>query len=228
MSRPDLGPGFCHLDPTVSPRSGNLKTMRFLFQSRFTIVALTLTVLTIFAAAPAHAGFVEVGASGSYKKSNIGTNSFDESQSITGSFSYYFDESSALELSYTDGINRRIVGEGQQNGQLTNMYYKMLGLDLVMTIGAREATFRPYFKVGGVYIMDKRITTQYWSAGNYFTPSTVQDPSALVPSAGLGFKVSLGQGWSLKVGVEAWSSRSVTESPISIDYSGRLGLSFMF
>lgn len=202
--------------------------MRSHFRLRLGIVATAFAALSLFTAKPAHAGFIEIGASGSYKKSNIGSNSFDESQSITGSFSYYFDESSALELSYTDGINRRIIGEGQSDGQLTNMYYKMLGLDLVLTIGAREATLRPYFKVGGVYIMDKRITTQYWSGGNYFAPTTVQDPAALVPSAGLGFKLALSQSWSLKVGVEAWSSRSITEKPVTIDYSGRVGLSWMF
>ncbi len=174
------------------------------------------------------AGFVEIGGSGSYKKSNIGTDSFDESQSLTASFSYYFDESSALELSYTDGINRRLIGEGQPDGQLTNMYYKMVGLDLVLTMGTRESTVRPYLKIGGVYIMDKRIVTQYWSNGNAFPENTRQDPSALVPSAGLGFKLALTKSWSLKVGAEAWSSRSISEQPVTIDYSGRVGLSCMF
>ena len=178
--------------------------------------------------ARANAGFIEVGASGSYKRSNIGANSFDESQSITGSFSYYFDESSALELSYTDGINRRLIGEGQPNGQLTNMYYKMMGLDFVLTLGDRESTIRPYVKVGGVYIMDKRIVTQSWLNGDVFNHSPQEDPPALVPSAGLGFKLALSKSWSLKVGVEAWSSRSISEDPVTIDYSGRIGLSWMF
>lgn len=192
------------------------------------LVCAAVFGIAIFSSSLAHAGFVEVGGSGSYKRSNIGNNSYDESQSITGSFSYYFDESSALELSYTDGISRRLIGEGQPDGQLTNMYYKMIGLDLVLTMGDREATIRPYIKIGGVYIMDKRITTQYWSGGNYFTPNTVQDPAALVPSAGLGFKLALTKSWSLKVGVEAWSSRSISEQPVTIDYSGRVGLSWMF
>lgn len=176
----------------------------------------------------AHAGFIEVGASGSYKKSNIGTKSFDEAQSITGSFSYYFDESSALELSYTDVINRRVIGEGQSDGQLTNMYYKMIGLDLVITIGEKAATLRPYFKVGGLYIMDKRIITQSWLNSAVYNHRPQEDPPALVPSAGVGFKLALTQGWSLKVGIDAWSSRSISEQPMMIDYAGRVGLSWMF
>ena len=187
-----------------------------------------LLVAFVISGSEAQAGFIEIGASGSYKKSNIGTDSFDESQSITGSFSYYFDESSALELSYTDGVNRRRLGEGQPNGQLTNMTYKMTGLDLVVTLGDREATIRPYVKIGGVYIMEKKITSQYWSGGAPFPATSREDPPALVPSAGIGFKLSLTKALSLKVGVEAWSSRSVSEQPVTIDYSGRVGLSWMF
>mgnify|MGYP000876557636 CR=1 FL=1 len=184
--------------------------------------------LVLLAPALARAGFVEIGASGSYKKSNIGTNSFDESQWITGSFSYYFDESSALELSYTDVVNRRMIGEGQADGMLTNMYYKMIGLDLVITLGEKNSTLRPYFKVGGLYIMDKRIITQSWLSSAVYNHRLQEDPPALVPSAGLGFKLSLAQGWSLKVGVDAWSSRSISEQPVLIDYAGRVGLSWMF
>ena len=194
---------------------------------QLTSLAVLLSAIVIFGS-EARAGFIEVGASGSYKKSNIGTDSFDESQSITGSFSYYFDESSALELSYTDGLNRRRLGDGQPNGQLTNMTYKMMGLDFVLTLGDRESTIRPYIKVGGVYIMEKKITGQYWQSGNVFPASPREDPSALVPSAGIGFKLSLTKSLSLKVGVEAWSSRSVSEQPVTIDYSGRVGLSWMF
>lgn len=176
----------------------------------------------------ANAGFIEVGVSGSYKKSNIGERAYDESQSLTGSVSYYFDESSALELSYTDGINRRMIGEGEANGQLTNMYYKMMGLDFVLTMGTRESTMRPYVKVGGVYILEKRIVSQTWLNNVVYSASPIEDPPALVPSAGIGFKLSLTKEWSLKVGVEAWTSRPVSQTPVTIDYAGRVGLTWLF
>lgn len=181
-----------------------------------------------FAASAAHAGFIEVGASGSYKRSNIDGTSFDESQSLTGSLAYYFDESSALELSYTDGSNRRVIGEGQTVGHVTNMYYKMVGLDFVLTIGGREATIRPYIKLGGVYIMEKRIVDQYRDASGTYAPNEIKDNPALVPSGGIGFKLQLSQNWSLKVGAEAWTSRPLSEDNVTIDYAGRAGLSFMF
>lgn len=204
-----------------------MRTEHF-FSPLKTFFVITLLAAVFLSGEKAQAGFVEIGASGSYKRSNIGANSFDESQSITGSFSYYFDESSALELSYTDGINRRRIGVDQPDGQLTNMYYKMAGLDLVLTFGDREATIRPYFKVGGVYIIEKRIITQTWLNNVVFDHTPQYDPPALVPSAGLGFKLALTKTWSLKVGVEAWSSRSISEQPVTVDYSGRVGLSWMF
>jgi hypothetical protein len=190
-------------------------------------VTLTSLIL-IFTSEAAEAGFIELGVSGSYKKSNIGDKAYDESQSLTGSVSYYFDESSALELSYTDGINRRMIGEGEANGQLTNMYYKMMGLDFVLTMGTRESTMRPYVKIGGVYILEKRIVSQTWLNNIVYSASPIEDQPALVPSAGIGFKLSLTKEWSLKVGVEAWTSRPVSQTPMTIDYAGRVGLSWLF
>lgn len=208
-------------------------TARFVARSvsslAFSLIAFSIAFSTVLLAAPqARAGFIEIGASGAYKKSNIGTDSYDESTSLTGSFAYYFDESSALELSYTDGLNKRRLGDGQPNGQLTNMTYKMTGLDFVLTLGDRESTIRPYIKIGGVYIMEKKITSQYWQNNVTFPSSSREDPPALVPSAGIGFKLALTKSLSLKVGVEAWSSRSVSEQPVTIDYSGRVGLAWMF
>ncbi|MDX9730414.1 MAG: outer membrane beta-barrel protein [Bdellovibrionales bacterium] len=195
---------------------------------RLAPLALCFFISGLFTPSQAHAGFVEIGISGSYKRSNIGANAYDESQSLTASFSYYFDESSALELSYTDGINRRMIGESQPDGQLTNMYYKMMGLDFVLTMGQRGDRFRPYIKVGTVYILEKRIVSQSWLSGVTFNHRPLEDPVSLVPSAGLGFKLALSQNWSLKIGAEAWTSRSISESPVTIDYAGRVGLSWMF
>jgi hypothetical protein len=188
---------------------------------------LTLVAVSILSS-EAKANFIEVGVSGSYKRSNIGENAFDESQSLTGSFSYYFDESSAIEFSYTDGKNRRMIGENQTDGQLTNMIYKMMGLDFVLTIGPREATLRPYVKVGSVYILEKRITSQTWLNNVVFNGTPIEDPPALVPSAGIGFKLTLTKEWSLKVGAEAWTSRPLSQTPVTIDYAGRVGLTWLF
>lgn len=192
-------------------------------------IAFTTLFLIGLAPSLAHAGFVEIGAAGSYRRSNIDVNAYDEAKSITGSFSYYFSESSAMELSYTDGMNKRAISEGQPNGHVTTMYYSLIGLDLVYTFGGREAAFRPYVKAGANYILEKRIVDQYRDAsGNLFPASVIEDEPALVPSAGIGCKVALTQNLSLKLGVDGWYSRPVNKDPVTIDYAARVGLSFMF
>lgn len=192
-------------------------------------IALLVLAVSVLAPSFARAGFVEIGASGSYRRSNIDVDAYDESKSLTGSLSYYFDESSALELSYTDGTNKRAIGEGKPNGHVTTMYYSLIGLDFVYTIGEREATFRPYVKAGANYIVEKRIVDQYRdSSGNLFPATIIEDEPALVPSAGIGAKVSLTKNLSLKFGVDGWYSRPVGKDPVTIDYAARVGLSFMF
>ncbi len=192
------------------------------------VPAFFLLLLALGMPQRAHAGFIELGVSGSYKRSNIDRDAFDESQSLTSSLAYYFDESSAVELSYTDGTSRRVIGETATTGHNTTMYYKTAGIDFILTIGERDAAIRPYFKLGAVYIFEKRILDQYRIASGPYPVNEIKDNPALVPSAGLGFKILLTKNWSLKVGAEAWTSRPVSEQPVTVDYSGKAGLAWMF
>lgn len=196
--------------------------------SKHLLVATTILFSALFTS-NAQAGFFEVGASGSYRRSNIDETAFDESTSLTGSLSYYLNEASALELSYTDGRSKRSINGDAPNGHVTSMFYKIIGLDLVYTIGGRGAGFRPYAKLGANYIMEKKIVDQYRGPDGAWLPAnTIQEDPALVPSAGLGFSLGLTQTTSLKVGVDAWSSRPMNKPPVTIDYAGRVGLSWMF
>lgn len=176
----------------------------------------------------ASAGIFEVGASGTYRRSNIGANAFDESQSLTASLSYYLNDSSAVELSYTHGLSERSIAEGEPNGHVTNLTYQTLGLDFVYTLGDREAAFRPYLKAGGNYILKKRLVDQYSDAnGNWFSAQPIEEDPTLVPSAGFGFRLALTKALVLKIGVDAWTN-PLNEDEITIDYAGRAGLSVMF
>jgi outer membrane protein W len=177
----------------------------------------------------ARAGMFEIGASGSYRKSNIDVNAYDEMLSLTGSLSYYFDEASALELSYTDGQSKRAISEGLPNGHTTSLFYKTVGLDFVYTFGEKESLFRPYVKVGGNYILQKRLVDQVRAADGTLMPATIsEDSPALVPSAGLGFKIGLTQQLSLKFGIDMWASRPMNETPVTFDTAARVGLGWFF
>ncbi len=196
---------------------------------RSRLVAFAIAITTISITLDAHAGMFEIGASGSYRRSVIDVESYDESSSVTGSLSYYFSDATALELSYTDGRNRRVLAQTGTISHVTNLYYKTIGLDLVYTVGANGSAFRPYVKVGAQYIMEKRIVDQFIdpTVGNW-SSRTTEDPPAMVPSAGLGFKIALTQSLSLKAGVDAWTSRPLAQTPITVDYMARVGLSWIF
>ncbi len=174
----------------------------------------------------AHAsGIYEIGVSASGKRANIAKDAYDESASLTGSISYYFMEMSALELSYTDGINRRVVGSGSTTEHRSSLFYTMVGLDLVVSFGPKEADFRPYIKAGAAYIIRKQLSDQYIDASGPYPTTTVEDPPTVVPSAGVGARVSLSKSFALKFGIDMWVSRPLSETPIKYDYAGRIGLS---
>lgn len=175
----------------------------------------------------AQAGVWEIGASGSYRKQNIDVGAVDEAQSLTGSISYYLDDASALELSYTDGKSRRQIDSGTVFHK-TTVNYRSVGLDFIYTIGKRESQIRPYFKIGAQYIMTKQLVDQYIQNGVAFAPTGSDENDSLVPSAGVGFKIGLTETLSFKAGIDAWSSRPLNKTPFDIDYAARVGLGWMF
>lgn len=170
------------------------------------------------------AGFVELGGSGNYRISKIDADNYQELLSFTGSMSYYFWEMSALELSYTEG--KQIVSlkiNSDPNKTVTTTIFRLAGLDLVLTLAGKESVLQPYVKVGGAYIQ-KEILRQVVGFGS---PDRIDSPSGVVPSAGVGFKVKISQTFSIKVGVDGWSS-PLNRKPVTWDYAGRAGVTWMF
>jgi outer membrane protein W len=186
------------------------------------LVSLAVLLTSAFA----HAGFFEVGASGNYKKTHIADDVVDENLSITGSLAYLIDVQSALELSYTQGEQRTEVGASSGNNQIQRIDYRMAGLDFIYTFGEQQSTLRPYLKLGGMYIIEKKRRTYYLF--NTSQVSTSQEEPSLVPSAGVGFKLALSQSLSLKAGYDVWASKSVSQKGVRADYATRVGLSWLF
>ncbi len=184
------------------------------------------SALSVFVSLPAYAGFIELSASGNYRRTNIADDVKDENFAATGSFAYLFDAQSALELSYTRGEQRSEVGASSGNAQIILVNYAMAGLDFIYTLGDENSALRPYIKLGGMYIIEKERQTYY-----VFNPGqrvyATEEP-ALVPSAGLGARLKISQHISLKMGIDAWTSKSVSKENVKIDHSSRVGLSWMF
>ncbi|MBX7231787.1 MAG: porin family protein [Bdellovibrionales bacterium] len=168
------------------------------------------------------AGFMEVGASGNYRISKINSNNYQEMVSYTGSLSYYFWEMSAMELSYTQGNQIVVLQIPSDNKTTTTTFFELIGLDLVITLADKQSDFQPYVKMGGAYIK-KEIVRTIESLGS----DRIDSPAGLVPSAGVGFRIKLSTNFSIKAGVDAWTS-PLKQNPVTIDYAGRAGVSFLF
>ena len=173
---------------------------------------------------PAAAGFIELGASVNYRSSGYDDENYIRSTSYTGSFSYYFYEMCAWELNYT-------IGQSEQLSKGVNTIddkYKvednieMISMDLVLSFASRQDAFRPYIKMGAGHLTKERFRTV-----NEGRREKISEQSGVVPSGGIGFSLNITKEFSIKLGVDAWTSPLEIE-PLVVDYAGRAGVAFMF
>lgn len=180
-----------------------------------------LLILSLLYSSISFAGIFEVGGSGSWRKSSFDKHNFNEMTSWTGSISYYFYELSALELSYTDGVNRQSVKPAGDTQTLTVTNFQLTALDVVMTLATKEDPFQPYIKLGGGYL-NKTIYNQIEG----FDMKKAGSIQGWVPSAGIGLKWFLTKDFNIRLGLDAWTSPP-NQQPVVVDYAGRAGLSLL-
>lgn len=184
---------------------------------------LSLLFVT-FLAASAHAGYIEVGASLNYRSSGYDADNYIRSTSSTASLSYYFWEMCAWELNYTRGYSVQTTKGAGAIDPKTKVEdnIEMTSLDLVLSLAERADPFRPYIKLGAGYLTKERFRKQ-----DDDPRERISSQAGIVPSAGIGFALSLTKEFSIKLGVDAWTS-PLDEDPLVIDYAGRVGVSYMF
>ena len=182
-----------------------------------------LSFIILLCSFSASAGYVEVGTTGSYYKSTIDDYNYEEKKDVSLSISYYFWAQSALELSATSRLNVTKVGTSDVNSQVTIQTESLMyGLDFVLSLADMKADFRPYVKVGGLYIHKRVVQTTA-----AFPYEVIPFEDGIAPSAGVGLKLKLTELLSLKIGAEAWSL-PLGNNKAQYDYAGRAGLSWVF
>lgn len=186
------------------------------------LVLIFFVVGFFFFSSNCFAGTVEIGASANLRKSTIDKNNFQDSTSYTGSISYYFWEMSALEISYTEGTALLSVKPVDDTKIITTSSFRLIGVDLVISLASSQSFLQPYLKVGAAHI-EKKIVRQ----PEGMDASEIEAPKGIVPSAGLGFKLILSKNFSIKIGADAWTSPLGEKNP-TIDYAGRAGISWLF
>jgi len=174
----------------------------------------------------AQAGFVEIGASGSLRESNLDDDNGTETRSITGSISYYFLENSAIELSYTEGFQEtqgtaNVGGTATAYNQIVN--FEMIGLDFILSGGDKNAVLKPYIKAGGAYQL-KEIEFKLVGSEKF-----MDDTDGMFITYGIGFKLRFSKNWSIKVGYDGYTGPVDNDKQQEqTDSTTRAGISFIF
>lgn len=184
-----------------------------------------LTLAALWVASPfAAAGFYELGGSVNYRSSGYDKNNYIESLTYTASLSYYFWEMCALELNYTTGSSKQVTkGQSTIDPKTTVQdEIQMTSLDLVLSFADRQDPFRPYIKMGTGYLTKER----YRKIDND-PRERISAQDGVVPSGGIGLSLNMTKEFSIKLGIDAWTS-PLDEHPLVIDYAGRAGLSWLF
>jgi outer membrane protein W len=184
-----------------------------------------LVLLALGAASPlASAGFFELGGSINYRSSGYDKNNYIESLTYTASGSYYFWEMCAWELNFTKGGSKQVTKGAATIDPKTTVQddIQMTSLDLVLSFAGRQDPFRPYVKFGGGYLTKER-----YRKINNDARERISSQDGIVPSGGVGLSLNITKEFSIKLGVDAWTS-PLDEDPLVIDYAGRAGVSWLF
>lgn len=186
------------------------------------LIFLILSILC--SSSQSYAVSTEVGVSYTYRKSAFDSENNTEQQSTTGSFSMYFWEQIALELSYTNTLYVKKEKQPDLAGaylRTTTQYTDVYGADLIFVLAQKNAMFQPYVK-GGIANVKVRQVVQ----------DDGQNPWELTykgfsPSVGVGFKFFLSENFSFRTSYDMIQTPSNNNTKIT-DISGRVGLSLMF
>lgn len=174
----------------------------------------------------AQAFFTEVGLNYGRKKTSFDADNYFDSESLTGSISFYFKESLALEMSYTSAtaVREETIRSGttvvsrQTVVQTTQVY----GADLIWPLASRQAFFQPYLK-GGVAQIQRVQEVKVNDLNTY----KLEPEVALVPSYGIGFKLAMTQTFAFKVSYDGWKT-PLGGGAFSNDDALRVGVTWLF
>ncbi len=181
---------------------------------------LALLPVLLLLSSFAQAGIFEISATGNYRKTYYDSTHSTAMESGTFGLAYYFWELSALELSFTRGDANQVAPE-----YTAYQTFTAYGVDFLVTMANRESVIKPYLKAGASYIVKSL---------RYFDPvlggTSSVNSQGIAPTAGIGFKIMIGQQFAIKTGVDVSSSPLPGDdrNPVTYDFSANAGVSFLF
>lgn len=167
----------------------------------------------------------EVGVNYARKRTSFNADNYVDSESLTGSLSLFFMERLALELSYTSALGVRqeklMSGTTTLSDRTVVQTTQVIGTDLIWVFADRRAPFQPFIKGGAAQI--KRV--QEVKDSN-FAVNVLEPEVSVVPSYGLGLRLSLTERMGLRMSYDAWRS-PMGGGQYSTDDSIRVGVTWL-
>jgi opacity protein-like surface antigen len=166
------------------------------------ILFLCLTLASI----NSYALLTEFSVSYAQKKTYFNADNFNNTESKTGSVSFYFMEKLAIELSYTDAsiLREETIFNGNTFQQQTSLQkVTVYGSDFIFMLTDKKSMVQPYLKAG-VSQIKKTLSNKSSEVLIYNS-----DPiNAVSPSYGAGLKISLTETFGLKFSYDAWRTET--------------------
>lgn len=167
----------------------------------------------------ANALVTEMGLSYGYQKKTFNATNYYQNDSKSASFTFYFFEKFALELSHTDSFY-----EGQESDtnstRTVQQSSQISDGSLVYMMMSKQSAIQPFIKGGAAFIKKNQII-------KYLNASAIAIPESTgwAPSYGAGLKIALTQKFSIKLSYEVWQT-PLSDGTNSDDTSFKAGLSW--
>ena len=167
---------------------------------------MRILILILFSSLPSFAFLTELSVSYAQKKTYFNAQNYNNTESTTGSVSFYFMEKLAVELSYTDASVLReetiFNGTGFQQ-QISLQKIVVYGSDLIVMLSDKKSVFQPYLK-GGIAQINKTLSNKTAEVLLYET----EPIHSTSPSYGAGLKIQLSEAFGLKFSYDAWRTET--------------------
>jgi hypothetical protein len=159
---------------------------------------------SLFLAQECFAIVTEIGVQYGRKKTSFDSANYLDSESITGSLSFYFMEKIAFEVSYTSatGVREEKVTSGTTSlTQTVVQKTVVIGGDLIFVLADRKSFLQPYIKGGAA-----QITRRQEMKINNLDTIVLEPETATVPSYGAGLKLAITDTFGIKLSYDAWQT----------------------
>ena len=171
-------------------------------KGKFPSISTTLILLALLLSQRSLALVTEVGLTYGRKTTSFDANNYFDSESVSGSLSFYFFERLALEASYTESkAIRQEKASSTDPKRVVVQTNRVMGADLILVFADRKSFFQPYIK-GGTASLTRKQEVQVEG----FATQTLEPESAIIPSYGAGIKLSLSSDFSIRFSYDVWQT----------------------